>query len=122
MWRKINPAGIVGDFVRGDGSVPPTTSGWWHTRWLKWFVWKTAAAYRVVGSEVAGRGYRVGYIAHDGGHLLSKVLYLDRFCLLVGREDCRFFALNREGKEITLSREHLCDRKTAVKAYGYTLL
>lgn len=101
MWKKFDPTAIRGISIIGDHEVPPTT--WWNIHWLKYFVWKTAAIFRISPAD-AERGYCLGYKAIGGtGRLLTKVLKDQEVAVRVGRENCTFFAIGPEGREIRMS-------------------
>jgi len=119
VWKKFDPSAIKGTKMPGDRDVPPTT--WWNVLWLKFFVWKSVATFKVV-SQDAKRGYRLGYKAHDGTcRLLSKVLHDDEIAVRMGREDCTFFAIDADGQEIWL-RPHLLTGLRRLREYGIRLV
>jgi len=103
-WKKFDGK-AVGVKVEGDSNVRPTT--FVNRPYMQWFGWKTVAVFRV-SAEIAKAGYRWGYIPTANGlaigvPMLSVEVFHDKvFRVRVGREDCTFFAVDADGKEVGL--------------------
>lgn len=99
MWHAFSGE-VQGLAVRGDEKVPATT--WWNKPLLVLFVWKTVQVFEVP----AGEGpYRVGFIPLSGkAEVRDEPVTGRRFAVRIGREDCRFFALDDHGSEIDLKK------------------
>ena len=98
-WNNYDgPA--VGTTIAGDKDAPPTR--WWNRWYLALFGWKTVTVFEV-SREDAMRGYSVGYIDFDENAKVEVETSYDRhFRMKNGYEDCAFFAVNSEGKELRL--------------------
>lgn len=98
-WSKFSRA-VEGRLIKGDKTVPPTTK--WNYYWLRWFVWKRVVVFEV-DREAAGRGFRVGFKKPDGeAEVCLATCYSHRYKMRLGHEDCIFFAVNEQGREIPL--------------------
>jgi len=97
-WVKFNASRIRGTLAKGDKSVPPTR--WWNRRYLQLFCWNKMTVFMVPeGIE----SYRVGFKSLTGdAELNEEVLTSRKFAVRNGFEDCIFFAIDRDGREITL--------------------
>ena len=96
-WKVYNVRKILGTFVSGDPSVPPTR--WWSHLFLLLFWWKMKTIFfaRTLCE------YRVGYIPQDGKpRLRAKPVGVKMFAVRNGREDRTFFAVNKNGEEVKL--------------------
>jgi hypothetical protein len=105
MWKKFDPSAIKGTSIIGDREVPPTT--WWNILWLRFFVWKTAAIFRITSAD-AERGYCLGSKSIAGTcRLLTDVLHEEEIAVRIGRENCIFFAVGADGRDIRISPNRL---------------
>ena len=100
-WKRFEGPDIRGSLIMGDDSASPTK--WWNHLWLALWGWKTVVVFQVP-REAIERGYRVGYRPFDGKTMLEETINYDRqFRMKVGREDCVFFAVMKNGLEATLT-------------------
>lgn len=102
-WEKLDamPEGVVGTLVAGDPEAPPTR--WWNHWYLLFRGWKTIVTFGVNVESVDNWPYRVGYKDFNGNVMLCDHEHsAPRFTALIGREGCRFFALNEDGHEVPL--------------------
>lgn len=109
MWKK-HAAPSNGTFVPGDHEAPRTRL--WLLPYLLWCGWKKTAVFSIA-IDVAARGYRVGYKAHDGSCRLSGKVLRDAFVRTrLGREGCTFFAIDANGNEATLTLEEIAFKRS----------
>jgi len=96
MWERFKlKQRIVGTGVDGDKSSPKTR--WWNKWFLKKFVWKRVAVFRV---NTVGEGYYLCYKPTKGvTHKYSQLLSDTQFRVQIGYEDVTFFILTPEGDE-----------------------
>jgi len=115
MWRKFDHKGIVGTRVYGDTRVASTNLFNW--LYMKFWGWKTAIVFHV-GDESARCGYRIGYQPIIGNARLNTTVFHDKvFRVRIGREDCVFFAVDRDLQEVSL---RMGDR-TPIKGGSYQI-
>lgn len=98
MWHRYvigdAPQGIT---VEGDKNALPTR--WWNLRWMIERGWKTV----VVLEAQTRKKFRVGFYPKTGEKKIWSVpLHGHRFHVLVGREDCTFFAIDEKNNEVPL--------------------
>lgn len=100
MWKEF-PSTVQGTLAKGDPSVSPTT---WYNHWYmaKWG-WKTVTVFEV-SEEAAENGYDIGYKPFEGKtRVEGKTNHERRFRMKNGFEDCTFFAIDKDGKEVPLT-------------------
>jgi hypothetical protein len=100
-WKDFDGT-VKGTKVEGDKSVSPTT---FLNRiyYAHLGGWKAITVFEV-SEEAAENGYDIGYRAFDGEtKVQGKVNHERRFRMKNGYEDCIFFAIDHEGKEIPLT-------------------
>lgn len=120
MWVKLKDVGVNSSSlttVPGDPDAPAAT--WWNLWYLIAMGWKTVVVFDV-GPFIDS--FRVGFInsigeVHVGPVVRGKV----RFAALVGREDCRFFARDTNGKDVSLRIAKRMTRKEYKVSSHYTL-
>lgn len=116
-WKSYDGS-IKGTRVEGDSSVPSTYGDLQHSwlrllrhLWLFLFVWKAVAVFHVSYEDVR-KGYRIGFVPLTGDAKIMKKLVHDRgFRVRRGGEDCTFFAVDPDGREIELELVILTDKK-----------
>lgn len=99
-WRLfLEP--IEGTPIDGDLTQPRTR--WWNHLYLALWGWKMTIVFEVNSSDAA-IGYQVGYKPSTGGpaQLKTIVSHDKYFRMKLGREDCRFYAIGPEWREIPL--------------------
>lgn len=97
-WITIDASQIHGTLAKGDKSVSPTR--WWNRRFLQLFRWTKVTVF-MVPENIAS--YRVGFKPQTGeAELSEEVLTSRKFAVRNGHEDCVFFALDSDGREIVL--------------------
>ncbi len=97
-WKKFDGSKINGARAKGDKTMPKTR--WWNRRILQEFFWRKATIYMVPDGIAC---YRVGFKAEGGACELQDDLMTSRkFAVRNGFEDCIFFALGSDGREIIL--------------------
>lgn len=91
-----------GQLVQGDTRTRPITN-WLVNLWLKIFGWKTGV-YFTVDTETAREGFYVGYrhFPNYESKLSLATCHDEKVMFKLGREDCRFFAVDRRGKEVPM--------------------
>lgn len=100
MAWKVYHGNAQGVVAKGDPRVPRTR--WWNWPFLAWFTWKQVTVFQVMALD-ASKGYRVGYRPGKGkARYSTTILQTTRFKVKNGREDCAFFALDLEGKEVEI--------------------
>ncbi len=100
MWTEYLGK-VTGVRVEGDKTVSPTR--WWNHLWLVLVGWKVVTVFEV-SAEDAEQGYRIGYIAFDGKTMVESTVHHDRrFRMKNGHEDCSFFAVTINGREVPLT-------------------
>lgn len=90
-----------GTLIKGVQDSSPTKNKL-QNLWLKFFGWKQGAYFQVA-PEQAEAGYYVGYIPQlcvTATSVSLRKCHERKFMLKIGREDCRFFAVDLQGKEI----------------------
>jgi hypothetical protein len=109
-----------GVLVRGDPNVASTNLLNW-AYMVHMGGWKTAAVFRVAPTD-AICGYRIGYRPSNPDQwiigkerILAELHTSELFRVRIGREDCTFYAVGRDGKEIPLETV----ARTAVKSGTY---
>lgn len=97
MWKRFTGR-VDGIEVKGEPGMP--ASSWWKIPFLILFYWDTVQVFEMTAS--VGR-YRVGFVPFDGPtRLRSKPVLTRQFAARIGREDCRFFAVDNDGTELPL--------------------
>ena len=97
MWSKFDGA-VQGTMVEGDRTVPATH--WWNHWWLVWRGWQTVSVFEAL----TDKPFRVGFRNQWGKAYLRSSPLTDRvFNALVGFEDCTFFAIDEDGREVPLT-------------------
>lgn len=102
--------------VPGDKSVMQTR--WWNRWFLILFGWKTVMVFEV--AEVPAGGFYVGFRnSKNEVFVRGEPVTNRRFAMLVGYEDCEFFALDMPipgGDSLKFVRELRMERTAARKA------
>ncbi len=99
MWTPFI-GNVKGILVEGDKAAPPTR--WWNQLYLVFWGWKTVTVFEVPGIAME-RGYRVGYVPSKGVAMIESKVNHDRyFRMKNGHEDCTFFAVMPDHKEVPL--------------------
>lgn len=99
-WKDFD-GNVTGTKVEGDKTVSPTN---WLNRiyYAHLGGWKVVTVFEV-SEEAAAAGYEVGYKAFNGEtKVQGKINHERRFRMKNGYEDCTFFAIDHEGKEVPL--------------------
>lgn len=107
-WQ-IFKGSVVGTRVEGDLAAPPTR--WWNHLYLLLYGWNKVAVLRLVKLKAAYGVYYIGYVALRGSARITKVYAGSHVRMRIGREPCRFFALELDGKEIPLDLVGVFDKK-----------
>lgn len=99
MGWKLFRKPIRGVRVSGDMDMPPTT------KWNFWRVmrkWRKQAVFEV-DLTASREGYRVGFRTEDGvAKIKDGVFHEPYFTMRIGREPCNFFAIDRDGYEVSI--------------------
>lgn len=131
MWKRSDGGkSCNGRTVEGDTTVPPTR--WWNHWWLVWRGWSTVAVFEVKTDKAFRVGYRdawaTAYINTDllnvpvtGARPLGRTTRWPHFNLLVGFEDCTFFAVDEDGNEVPITLIKRTPRKDITFNDGYRL-
>lgn len=107
MWKKFKGRKPEGVLIPGDPTAPPTT--WWNHLWLALFGWKLTTVFSL--PQMPGEGYHIGYIPDDGQPVYNTSrLMSPSFRVRNGREECVFFAVDRDGNEVPLKFKAQADR------------
>lgn len=97
MWQEFSGK-VTGTMITGDRDVPATY--WWNVPLLILFFWRTVQVFEVPSGVTK---YQVGFIPFEGQpKLREKPVTTPEFAVRIGREDCRFFALDMRGVELPL--------------------
>jgi len=97
MTWKVFEGKVQGLNVAGDPAMPATK--WWNKWFLLLFVWKKQSVLRVRVNQA----YRLGFIPRKGKpRILTNKLAYSELKVRNGREDCIFFAVGVDGKEVPL--------------------
>ncbi|MFA5185054.1 MAG: hypothetical protein WC551_01050 [Patescibacteria group bacterium] len=103
-WKKFDGSRVHGNRAKGDKTVPPTR--WWNHLYLKFFRWHKVTIYMVPDGIVC---YRVGYKPEVGPAMLREELMTSRkFAVRNGHEDCVFYAVGSDGREIIILELEQC--------------
>jgi hypothetical protein len=105
--EQIAPC-CAGILVRGDRKVAPTTLfNWWGM--VHRGGWRKTAVFRIANLADADKGYRVGYRPSNPEQwiigkerVLPELRTNEFFRMRIGHEDCAFYAVDRERKELEL--------------------
>ena len=85
-------------WIPGDPVAIPTQ--WWNHFYLD--NWTTLQVFELSPQDARG-GYRVGAIIFNLQALIeTHISYERRFCVRIGHEECGFFALASDGRELPL--------------------
>jgi len=98
-WKSFTAFQPKGFFIRGDAKATPTK--WWNHLWLVLFGWTKVAVLRA--ADAPAEGWLIGYRDFTGKQLVRTTLIkVMDVRMLIGHEDCTFFAVTKEWKEISL--------------------
>lgn len=101
IWPIFQQADkMQGILVEGDSTMPRTR--WWNHAYLVLFGWKLGTVLEI---KERSQPFRVGYKSQDGPARISpdECHPDDRvFAVRNGHEDCVFFAVGRDGRELPL--------------------
>ena len=98
-WKPFTAFEAKGTPVRGDANVAATK--WWNHPWLVLFGWTTVAVLRP--ETAPSEDWYIGYRDFTGKqHLRMTPIFASAVRMKIGREDCTFFAVTKDKKEIPL--------------------
>ena len=122
MWQSITlPAEFSTHRISGNPDEPKERR--WNLLFLVWFFWNTAAIFTV--PLIPAGGYYVGFRDHAGRVKVNTTKRSDpHFAVLVGHEDCEFFALtepSEHGLRVALVHSGVHTRRK-VRDMGVPLL
>ncbi len=107
-WTKVKAQAKIGTLAHGDPAMPPTR--WWNHLFLRLFQWRQVTVFEFAPDSASKwfptMGYMVGYKLNDRedmwGMLCNTILHDTCFRVRNGYENCVFFAIDLDGREMPL--------------------
>lgn len=108
MWKDFDASLMKGVLVTGDPDAKKSRR--WNYLLLLLVYWQKACLLKVHTSDP----YQLGYVMDDQiGKIFSKPFYHNLVRIGVRRENCRFFAIDGDDREISVTIEKKFDRNSS---------